>query len=344
MSVDTGFMRLALDQAGNAYALGEVPVGAVVVFEGKVIATGYNQPIGSHDPSAHAEICAMRQAATLLGNYRLVDCELYVTLEPCAMCAGAIQHARIRRLVWGAPDPKTGACGSVVNLMAESRLNHHCESMGGVLADDCARLLRSFFAERRRQRKRPPATGFDAMLGMRNLRTERFILEPIVTAHAPILWPLLDDPAMHVWTGKASPPSLEWLTENYRFLERRRSPDARVAWLNWALRDSASGDYLGYVQASAYDDSSAEVAYMLAPAYWGQGVAVEAMTAVLAELSGVARTGQAWATVQAGHRRSVRVLEKLGFEPTAPEQYPHDNAGPGDLIYCLPLVADPPAR
>ena len=126
MRLDEAFMRLALDQARNAQALGEVPVGAVVVYEGRVIATGYNQPIGASDPTAHAEIQAMRQAAELLGNYRLVNCDLYVTLEPCVMCTGAIQHARIRRLVWGAADPKTGACGSVVDLMAQPRLNHHC--------------------------------------------------------------------------------------------------------------------------------------------------------------------------------------------------------------------------
>ena len=147
---DETFLRLAIDQAMNASALGEVPVGAVLVRDGQVIATGFNQPIGSHDPTAHAEIRAMRMAAELLGNYRLTGCDLYVTLEPCAMCAGAIQHARIRRLIYGASDPKTGACGSVIDLMAEGRLNHHCEVRGGVLADDCGALLSEFFADRRR--------------------------------------------------------------------------------------------------------------------------------------------------------------------------------------------------
>lgn len=142
-------MRLAIDQAHNAWAVGEVPVGAVIVHDGKVLATGFNHPIGSADPSAHAEIRAMRAAAELLGNYRLVDCELYVTLEPCAMCAGAMMHARIRRVVYGATDPKTGACGSVVDLFAETRLNHHTEVAGGVLAAECAEVLRSFFSERR---------------------------------------------------------------------------------------------------------------------------------------------------------------------------------------------------
>ncbi len=149
---DSAWMRLAIDQARNAWAVGEVPVGAVLVHEGRVLATGYNQPISAHDPTAHAEIRAIRAAAELLGNYRLVDCELYVTLEPCVMCAGAIMHARIRRLVYGAADPKTGACGSVVNLMAESRLNHHAEVVGGVLAGECGALLSEFFASRRRAR------------------------------------------------------------------------------------------------------------------------------------------------------------------------------------------------
>ena len=146
---DENMMRLALDQARNAWALAEVPVGAVSVKDGQVIATGFNQPIGSRDPTAHAEISAMRAAAEMLGNYRLGDCELFVTLEPCAMCAGAMQHARIRRLVYAAADPKTGACGSVVDLFAEPRLNHHTRVRAGVLAEECGGLLSQFFAERR---------------------------------------------------------------------------------------------------------------------------------------------------------------------------------------------------
>lgn len=142
-------MRLAIDQAHHAWAVGEVPVGAVIVREGAVLATGFNQPIGAHDPTAHAEICALRAASALLANYRLVDCDLYVTLEPCAMCAGAIMHARLRRVIFGARDPKTGAAGSVVDLFGEARLNHHTEVVAGVLADACGALLSSFFAERR---------------------------------------------------------------------------------------------------------------------------------------------------------------------------------------------------
>ncbi len=148
---DEIYMREALSQAHNAWALGEVPVGAVVVKDGQIIATGFNQPIGSADPTAHAEIMALRAAATLLGNYRLPGCELYVTLEPCAMCAGAMLHARLARVVFGAADPKTGVCGSVTNLFAERQLNHHAELVGGVLSQACGDLLKSFFAERRQQ-------------------------------------------------------------------------------------------------------------------------------------------------------------------------------------------------
>ena len=150
---DALFMAMALDQAHNAWAMGEVPVGAVVVRDGRVLATGFNQPIANHDPTAHAEVQAMRAAAALLGNYRLAGCTLYVTLEPCAMCAGAIQHARVARLVYGARDPKTGACGSVVDLFAEARLNHHTVVDGGVLAERCGKLLSDFFAERRALRR-----------------------------------------------------------------------------------------------------------------------------------------------------------------------------------------------
>ena len=149
MENDVDFMRLALDLARQAGAVDEVPVGAIVVRNGEVLGRGFNQPIGSHDPSAHAEIMALRDAARQAGNYRLVDCTLYVTLEPCAMCAGAIMHARIARVVFGARDPKTGACGSVVDLFGEERLNHHADVEGGVLAVECGAMLSSFFAARR---------------------------------------------------------------------------------------------------------------------------------------------------------------------------------------------------
>jgi len=149
---DTFYMQQAIAAAQKAWELGEVPVGAVVVKNGEVIATGYNQPIARHDPTAHAEIAALRAAASVLGNYRLPGCELFVTLEPCVMCAGAMMHARLSRVVYGATDPKTGACGSVVNLFAEEKLNHHTELLGGVMADECGTLLKSFFAERRAAR------------------------------------------------------------------------------------------------------------------------------------------------------------------------------------------------
>ena len=149
-------MRLALDQAQNARLVGEVPVGAVLMRAGQVIATGYNRPITTHDPTAHAEIVALRHAATLLGNYRLPECELYVTLEPCAMCAMAMMHARLKRVVFAAPDPTTGVAGSVIDLFAQKALNHHTSVEGGLMADASAALLREFFAERRelaRQRR-----------------------------------------------------------------------------------------------------------------------------------------------------------------------------------------------
>lgn len=149
---DAFYMQQAIAAAQQAWALGEVPVGAVIVKDGEVIATGYNQPIGSHDPTAHAEIAALRAAASVLSNYRLPGCELFVTLEPCVMCAGAMMHARLARVVFGASDPKTGACGSILNLFTEEKLNHHTDVLGGVMADECGILLKSFFAERRAAR------------------------------------------------------------------------------------------------------------------------------------------------------------------------------------------------
>jgi len=146
---DLTFMGEALDLARQAATLGEVPVGALVVKEGKIVGRGFNQPIGRHDPTAHAEVMALRDAAATLGNYRLPGCTLYVTLEPCVMCVGAIIHARIARVVYGARDPKTGAAGSIVDLFGEDRLNHHAEVTAGVLAGECGALLSSFFAARR---------------------------------------------------------------------------------------------------------------------------------------------------------------------------------------------------
>jgi tRNA(adenine34) deaminase len=144
------FMQGALALAANAAENGEVPVGALVLRDGEIIGRGQNSMITRNDPTAHAEILALRDAAQRIRNYRLVDCELYVTLEPCVMCAGAMMHARIARVFFGASDPKTGACGSVVNLFAEQRLNHHAQVTGGMLADACAQQLKEFFALRRK--------------------------------------------------------------------------------------------------------------------------------------------------------------------------------------------------
>ena len=155
MRTDEAQMRLALDQAHNAWLVGEVPVGAVVVRESEgvmqVVATGYNRPITDCDPTAHAEIVALRHAAQLLGNYRLPECALYVTLEPCAMCAAALLHARVKRVVFGARDPKAGAAGSVLDVFGNRALNHHTAVASGVLGDACGEVLRAFFAERRQQ-------------------------------------------------------------------------------------------------------------------------------------------------------------------------------------------------
>jgi tRNA(adenine34) deaminase len=159
-------MRQALDQALNAQLAGEVPVGAVITrwVDGvpQVVATGYNRPITTSDPTAHAEIVALRHAAQLLGNYRLPECTLYVTLEPCAMCAMALMHARVGRVVFAAPDPKTGAAGSVLDLFAHTQLNHHTQAEGGLLADPAGALLREFFAQRRATQKAEREASADA--------------------------------------------------------------------------------------------------------------------------------------------------------------------------------------
>jgi tRNA(adenine34) deaminase len=171
---DAQWMRMAMKQAQTAGAAGEVPVGAVVVCQGQIIGIGQNAPIHTRDPSAHAEVLALRAAALHLGNYRLDDCELFVTLEPCAMCAGAILHARLKRVVFAAADPKTGAAGSVIDLFGNPRLNHHTQVQGGVLAHECSELLQGFFRQQRQQKSasaspvredalRTPASRFDTL-------------------------------------------------------------------------------------------------------------------------------------------------------------------------------------
>lgn len=155
-------MAMAIELARLAWKAGEVPVGAVVELNGEIVGRGFNQPISKHDPSAHAEIMALRDAGNRIGNYRLPECSLYVTLEPCIMCAGAIMHARLKRIVYGASDPKTGAAGSVVDIFAEPRLNHHTAIEGGVMAEECSELISAFFKERRKPGKDAPATKNDS--------------------------------------------------------------------------------------------------------------------------------------------------------------------------------------
>ncbi|QWE21930.1 tRNA adenosine(34) deaminase TadA [Polynucleobacter sp. AP-Jannik-300A-C4] len=149
VELDRQFMQQALDQAKLAAAAGEVPVGAVLVRDGEVISTGFNQPITNSDPSAHAEMMALRAAASDESNYRLPGTTLYVTLEPCTMCAGAMLHARVDRVVFGATDPKTGAAGSVLNVFSEKQINHQTQVEGGIMGEECGQILRDFFKERR---------------------------------------------------------------------------------------------------------------------------------------------------------------------------------------------------
>lgn len=207
---DAQAMALALEQAGLAAANGEVPVGAVVLKGGVLIASGRNAPIQDHDPSAHAEIVALRAAAQVLGNYRLDGCELFVTLEPCAMCVGAMLHARMQRVVFGAPDPKTGAAGSVLDLFANPLLNHRTQVQGGVLAGECAGMLQRFF-----QRKRAQSQSYGSPLREDALRTPpaRFLL-------------LLDYP----WAPQyiSDLPALAGLRLHYLDLG---PPDAAQTWL-----------------------------------------------------------------------------------------------------------------
>jgi tRNA(adenine34) deaminase len=209
---DADFMALALEQAHLAQAAGEVPVGAVVVHNGVVIGAGHNAPISGHDPTAHAEIAALRAAAAHLNNYRLEDCTLYVTLEPCAMCVGAILHARLQRVVFGASEPKTGAAGSVVNLFVQPQLNHHTQVQGGVLADACSALLQSFFQSRRLAKKK------DAM-------------------NNPHAWPVRDDALRNPDTDFANLPGYPWAPHYLNDLPS--APGLRLHYLDEGPKTSA---------------------------------------------------------------------------------------------------------
>ncbi|MEY4980404.1 MAG: tRNA adenosine(34) deaminase TadA [Pseudomonadota bacterium] len=209
---DAHFMRQALVQAHAAAARGEVPVGAVVVYQGRVIAQGCNAPIATHDPSAHAEMVALRAAAQVLGNYRLEGCELFVTLEPCAMCSGALLHARFKRVVFGASDPKTGAAGSVVNLFAHPRLNHQTTVEGGVLAHECGEVLAGFFQQRRAaQRLRAHPLRDDA------LRTPEARFAQLPNTPWPPQYvsdlPSLQGLRLHYLDVKPSPPPADGCTQ-----------------------------------------------------------------------------------------------------------------------------------
>jgi tRNA(adenine34) deaminase len=144
-------MKLALELAKKAELKNEVPVGALVVWDGKIIGRGMNTSISDYDPTSHAEINAIREAAKAIKNYRLKDCTIYVTLEPCAMCVGAIQHARIEKIIYGAPDPKTGACGSMIDLISVKEINHHAEALGGILEKECGQILKDFFLSKRKK-------------------------------------------------------------------------------------------------------------------------------------------------------------------------------------------------
>ena len=148
---DLKFMKLALGLAKKAELKNEVPVGALIVQNGEIIGQGMNTSISDHDPTSHAEINAIREAAKSIKNYRLKDCAIYVTLEPCAMCVGAIQHARIDKIIYGAPDPKTGACGSMIDLISVKEINHHAEAIGGILEKQCGQILKDFFLSKRKK-------------------------------------------------------------------------------------------------------------------------------------------------------------------------------------------------
>jgi tRNA(adenine34) deaminase len=208
---DLHFMQLALEQAHAAAQAGEVPVGAVVVREGQVIAEGRNSPVTSSDPTAHAEVNAMRAAAKALGNYRLDDCTLYVTLEPCAMCSGALLHARFKRVVFGATEPKTGAVASVVQLLDNPQLNHQTQWQGGVMAQECAQLLKTFFEQRRAEHHQQKTPLRDDALRSPEALWQVLSL-PLAWSRFACEWPSLGGWRLH-WldNGNVDQSTMVWL-------------------------------------------------------------------------------------------------------------------------------------
>ncbi|MES2184308.1 MAG: tRNA adenosine(34) deaminase TadA [Pseudomonadota bacterium] len=286
---DDDAMRLALAQADAAAAAGEVPVGAVLVRGGQVIATGANAPIARHDPTAHAEIVALRRAAEALGNYRLEGCTLYVTLEPCPMCAGALLHARLARVVYGAADPKTGAAGSVVDLFAQPLLNHQTEVQGGVLAGDCGRLLQDFFRTRRQVQAaqahplredalRTPAGAFDrhgaaaweggyradlpALEGLRLHVVDRPAVDLTrattwLCLHGPTSWGLRFAELAGVWAAAGDRVVVPDLVGFGRSDKPKRESFHRVGWHGQVLNELATALALGRVVVVAEEGDEA---------------------------------------------------------------------------------------
>lgn len=209
ITLDQGFMQCALDQARAAAEAGEVPVGAVVVHQGRIIASAHNSPLHDHDPCGHAEIKALRAAGQALGNYRLEECTLYVTLEPCAMCSGAALNARLKRVVYGAAEPKTGAAGSVLNILTPSELNHHTQLSSGVLAQECAHVLQTFFEQRRSHHQLRKLPLREDALRLTPVQTQAVygLGLPIKDSHYTLNLPSLDGLRLHYLDNRHRTPS-----------------------------------------------------------------------------------------------------------------------------------------
>lgn len=325
-------MQLALQQATEAAAAGEVPVGAVVVKDGVVVGVGRNSPIQSQDPTAHAEIIALRAAAQALANYRLEDCTLYVTLEPCAMCCGGILHGRLKRLVFGAMDAKTGCAGSVLNLFDQPLLNHHTAVQGGVLAEQASKLLQQFFQAKRMQQRaqatplredalRTPAARFDALTGnyqenycddlpsLAGLRMHYLDLGPIESQH--VLLCLHPIPG---WSHAYAPQIPAWLEQGARVLvpdligfgksdKPKRESFHTLDWHVQCILDFMARQSLNQVTLVLPDAGHPLAAILQARA--GQHIAEVLVQAVLTDAAADAPYPDA------GHRAADRAFEKL---------------------------------